>query len=52
MADLLSVQLLSFNFASRKYAYTRLAQGLNKSVNRIFDIIIFLRHLYGAQLSC
>ena len=32
MADPLSVQLLSFNFASRRYAYTRLAQGLNKSV--------------------
>ena len=32
MADPLSVQLLSFNFASRTYAYTRLAQGLNKSV--------------------
>ena len=32
MADPLSVQLVSFNFASRTYAYTRLAQGLNKSV--------------------
>ena len=32
MADPLSVQLLSFNFASRTYAYTRLAQGINKSV--------------------
>ena len=32
MADPLPVQLLSFNFASRTYAYTRLAQGLNKSV--------------------
>ena len=32
MADPLSVQLLSFSFASRTYAYTRLAQGLNKSV--------------------
>ena len=32
MADPLSVQLLSFNFASRTYAYTRLAQGLNKTV--------------------
>ena len=31
MADILSVQLLSFNFASRTYAYTRLAQRLNKS---------------------
>ena len=31
MADPLSVQILSFNFASRTYAYTRLAQGLNKS---------------------
>ena len=32
MADPLSAQLLSFNFASRTYAYTGLAQGLNKSV--------------------
>ena len=32
MADPLSVQLLSFNFSSRRYAYTRLVQGLNKSV--------------------
>ena len=31
MADPLSVQLLSFNFAPRTYAYTRLARGLNKS---------------------
>ena len=26
--------------------------SLSYSVNRIFDIIIFLRHLSGAQLSC
>ena len=32
MADPLSVQLLSFNLASLTYAYTRLAQRLNKSV--------------------
>ena len=32
LADPLSVQLLSFNFASRTNAYTRLAQRLNKSV--------------------
>ena len=32
MADPLSVQLLSFIFASRTYAHTRLAQGLKKSV--------------------
>ena len=32
MADPLIVQLLSFNFASRTYAYTRLAEGLDKSV--------------------
>ena len=32
MADPLSVQLLSLFFASRTYAYTQLAQGLNKSV--------------------
>ena len=32
MSDPLSVQIVSFNFASRTYAYTRLAQGLNKSL--------------------
>ena len=32
MVDPLSFQLLSFIFASRTYAYTRLAQGLNKPV--------------------
>ena len=39
MADPLSVQLLSFNFASRTYAYTRLAQGLNKSVTGFSSIV-------------
>ena len=32
IADPLSVQLLSFNFASRTYAYIKIAQDLNKSV--------------------
>ena len=32
MADFSSVPLLSFNLDSRTYAYTRLAQRLNKSV--------------------
>ena len=39
MADPLSVQLLSFNFASRTYAYTILAQGLNKSVTRFSSFV-------------
>ena len=33
LADPLSVQLLSFNFLSRTFAYIRLAQGLSRSVN-------------------
>ena len=33
MADPLSVQLLSFNFLSRTFAYLRLAQGLSRSVS-------------------
>ena len=33
MSDPLSVQLLAFNFASRTFAYTRLAQGLSRSVS-------------------
>ena len=40
MADLLSVQLLSFNFASRTYANTRLAQGLKKSVTGFSSFVI------------
>ncbi len=33
MADEESVQLLAFNFASRTFAYKRLAQGLSRSVS-------------------
>ena len=33
MADPLSVQLLSFNFLSKTFAYLRLAQGLSRSVS-------------------
>ena len=33
MADQRSVLMLAFNFASRTYAYKKLAQGLSKSVN-------------------
>ena len=33
MADQGSVEMLAFNFASRKFAYKRLAQGLSRSVS-------------------
>ena len=33
MADQRSVELLSFNFASRRFAYKRLAQGLSRSLS-------------------
>ena len=33
MADQKSVQLLAFNFASRTFAYLRLAQGLSRSLS-------------------
>ena len=33
MADPMSVQLLSFNFLSRTFAYLRFAQGLSRSVS-------------------
>ena len=33
MADQLSVEMLAFNFASRTFAYKRLAQGLGRSVS-------------------
>ena len=32
MADQRSVEMLAFNFASRTFAYKRLAQGLSRSV--------------------
>ena len=41
MADPLSVQLLSFNFASRTYAFTRLAQGLNKQLTGYLTLLSF-----------
>ena len=33
MADQRSLEMLAFNFASRTFAYRRLAQGLNRSVS-------------------
>ena len=33
MADQQSIELLAFNFASRTFAYTRLAQGLSRSLS-------------------
>ena len=33
MADQRSVEMLAFNFASRTFAYRRLAQGLSRSVS-------------------
>ena len=33
MADQRSVEILAFNFASRTFAYKRLAQGLSRSVS-------------------
>ena len=33
MADYQSVQMLAFNFASRTFAYRRLAQGLSRSLS-------------------
>ena len=51
MADTLSVQLLCFNFASRTYAYTRLAQGLNKSVTGLSSFVrSYLDYCLAANL--
>ena len=33
MADQRSVEMFAFNFATRTFAYTRLAQGLSRSVS-------------------
>ena len=40
LADALSVELLSFNFASRTFAFRRLAQGLNRSVSAFSSIMM------------
>ena len=51
MVDPLSVQLLSLNFASRSYAYTRLAQGINKSLTRFSSFVrSFLHSCLAANL--
>ncbi len=39
MADDESVQLLAFNFASRTFAYKRLAQGLSRSVSAFSSLM-------------
>ena len=39
MADEQSVQLLSFNFGSRTFAFLRLAQGLNRSLSAFTSVI-------------
>ena len=39
MADEQSVQLLSFNFGSRTFAFLRLAQGLNRSLSAFTGVI-------------
>ena len=40
MADMRSMQLLSFNFASRTFAFQRLAQGLSRSVSAFSAVMI------------
>ena len=39
MADQRSVEMLAFNFASRPFAYKRLAQGLSKSVSAFSSLM-------------
>ena len=39
MADQQSIELLAFNFASRTFAYRRLAQGLSRSLSAISSFI-------------
>ena len=40
MADEQSVQLLSFNFGSRTFAFLRLAQGLNRSLSKPYTSVV------------
>ena len=39
MADYQSIQMLAFNFASRTFAYERLAQGLSRSLSAFSSFI-------------
>ena len=39
MADQWSVEMLAFNFASRTFAYKRLAQGLSRSVSAFSSVM-------------
>ena len=39
LADEQSIQLLSFNFGSRTFAFKRLAQGLNRSLSAFTSVI-------------
>ena len=39
MADQQSIELLAFNFASRTFAYRRLAQGLSRSLSTVRSFI-------------
>ena len=48
MADEQSVQMLAFNFASRTFAYRRIAQGLSKSVTGFSS---FVRHYLDPCLA-
>ena len=48
MADERSMQLLAFNFESRIFAYTRLAQGLSRSATAFSS---FIRHHLAADIA-
>ena len=48
MADERSMQLLAFNFESRVFAYTRLAQGLSRSATAFSS---FIRHHLAADIA-
>ena len=48
MADERSMQLLAFNFESRVFAYTRLAQGLSRSSTAFSS---FIRHHLAADIA-
>ena len=51
MADPLSVQLLSYNFASRTYAYSKLTQRLNKSVTGFSSFVTsYLDHCLAVNI--
>ena len=49
MADQRSIEMLTFNFASRTFAYRRLAQGLSRALSPFFSFMQYLDKIIKAD---